>query len=66
MNNIKIKLPMNTKCARVKPMEKKPYESKWNTGNIDYTLENIKQGDNYVILTGKINNLYIIYSFDNL
>lgn len=60
MENQKICLPLTTKCARVKPMEKKPCESKWNSGNINYTLKDVKTDENYAILTGKINNIIVI------
>lgn len=60
MENNKICLSKNLKCARVKPMQKNPYEPKWNSGNIEYYYSDIKVGDNYGILTGKINNLFVI------
>ncbi len=60
MENSKICLSKNLKCARVKPLQKHPYEPRWNSGNIDYSYSDVKVGDNYAILTGKINNLFVI------
>jgi P4 family phage/plasmid primase-like protien len=60
VQNLRNLLNRNVKCARVQPLKKVPFEAGWNTGDIDFTLDNVLPNTNYIILTGQVNNIIVI------